>query len=92
MGGKHSGTRKRTRLARKEAKLRRLIARGADREKLLEAALEVRDGMIVAIRDRQYQQGAVVFEDRIIREKNDADQKAIRELSAEAVLSVFLNN
>ena len=78
------------RLARREHNLRRLIARGASREKLLKAALAIRDGRIRVLRAKQYQNASVSFVDRAVRLQYEEDIKVLQSLTAEAVLAEYL--
>jgi hypothetical protein len=76
-------------LNKREQKLRRLIGRGAAQNKLLQAALEVRDGRICVLRARR-NKAQLVLE----RESPQAERAAIealRALSAEAVLAEYLS-
>jgi hypothetical protein len=85
-----SHEKKKAKLKRKEASLRRLIASGATREKLLDAALAVRDARVRAQSANQYQQGRVNFEDRTLRLKFDRQLTALQSITPEAVLAEFL--
>jgi hypothetical protein len=77
-------------LARKKMQLRRLIVAGADREKLLQAALKVRDGRISVLRAKQNQNPERNANERAVFLNDEEKIRALRALSAEAILAEFL--
>lgn len=78
---------KRDRLERLEERLRRLIGRGASEEKLLVAALAIRDCRIAVLRARQNQnpESDAQLRAAFLELQNKID--ALKALSAEAVLA-----
>ena len=74
-------------LAKKELELLRLIERGAGQEKLLQVALEVRDGRIRVLRAKQNKTHS---EEIAIFEKDKAAIQSLETLTAEAVLAEYL--
>jgi len=75
------------RLSKKEQELQRLIDRGANRERLLEVAMEVRDGRIRVLRARQNKThpeniAAIRKDEELIEE--------LQALSAESILAEYL--
>ena len=74
-------------LAKKELELLRLIERGAGQEKLLQVALEVRDGRIRVLRAKQNKTHP---EEIAIFEKDKAAIQSLETLTAEAVLAEYL--
>jgi hypothetical protein len=82
---------KKERLAKKERELQRLIERGASREKLLQAALEVRDGRIRVLRALQNQNPERNAKDRAIFLKHTDQIKVLLDLTAEMVLDEYVN-
>ena len=77
-------------LRRKEDELRRLIARGANRVKLLKAALAVRDGRISGLRAVQNHNPESSAKERAIYVKHEAKIAALRRLTAEEVLAEYV--
>jgi hypothetical protein len=82
---------KKERLAKKRRELQRLIEQGASREKLLKVALEVRDGMIRALRAKQNQNPECNPQERAIFLKDEAEIQALRKLTAEVVLAEYVS-
>jgi hypothetical protein len=83
-------TKKKRQLEKKVAQLRRLMARGADPEKLLEAALEVRDARVSALRARHNEHSRTSDVNRDVRLRMDRRLNELRSITAEAVLAEFL--
>jgi len=81
---------KKERLDRQEENLRRLIDRGASRERLLKAALEVRDGRVRVVRAKQNQNPERNAAERAVFLKDEDEIKVLRALIAEEVLSEYL--
>ena len=77
-------------LARKEGALRRLVEHGADPEKLLNAALEVRDGRIAVLRAKQNQNPERNAAERAVFLKDQDAIRALSEMTAKMVLAEFL--
>jgi hypothetical protein len=77
------------RLAKKEQELRRLIERGATRDRLLKVATEIRDGRIRVLRARQNKAHP---ENIGAMQKAEAAIKAIQALSTESVLAEYFSN
>jgi hypothetical protein len=78
---------KKDRLARLEAELQRLVARGASREGLLQAASEIREGRIRVLRAKQYQNPERSPEERAVFLKHEAATAVLRDLPAEVILA-----
>jgi hypothetical protein len=78
------------RLKRVEDDLRRLIARGASREQLLEAAAEVRDCRIRVLRAKQNKNPERTPQERAAFLKVEGKIRALKAMNAEAVLAEFL--
>jgi hypothetical protein len=81
---------KRERLKRQEDALRRLIRRGASRDKLLKAALEVRDCRIRVLRVKQATNPERNQEERAAFIKVERDIEALQAVTADEVLAEFL--
>jgi hypothetical protein len=81
---------KQERLERNEEVLRRLIERGASREKLLKAALELRDGRIRVLRAKQNQNPERNVRERAVYLKDEEKIKVLRAVTAEAILAEFV--
>ena len=77
------------RLAKRVKNLRRLIKQGSSRDKLLKAALEIRDGRIRVLRAKQNQNPESATE-RAVFLREEEEIKAVGELSAEQVLAEYL--
>ena len=75
-------------LAKKEMELRRLIDRGASQDKLLQAALEVREGRIRVLRAKQNKTHP---EEVATFQKDESAIQALKALTAEAVLAEYLS-
>ena len=80
---------KKEHLAKKEQELRRLIERSASREKLLIAALEVRDGRIRVLRALQNQNPERNARERALFLKHGDQIKALLALTPEIVLAEY---
>jgi hypothetical protein len=83
---------KKERLNRLENELRRLIERGANQEKLLEVAQEIRDGRIRVLRAKQNQIPESNPAERAALLKLESDIAALRATSSEAVLAEFFDS
>jgi hypothetical protein len=81
---------KKDRLAKLESELQRLIARGASREELLQAASELREGRIRVLRAKQNQNPERSDSERAVFVKHAAEIAALRELPAEVILAEYL--
>jgi hypothetical protein len=79
------------RLERLEREIRRLIDSGTNRETLLMAALEIRDGRIRVLLAKQNQNPRNTA-DRAAFLKDKEDVKRLRALTAEMVLAEYLPN
>ena len=82
-------TKKKDRLVRKVRDLRRLLERGATREKLLKEALEVRDCKIRVLKAKQANNSRHTAEARRGYLKLDSEIEALQSLTAEMVLDEF---
>lgn len=78
-------------LVRKEETLRRLIERGVDRKKLLDAALEVRDGRIAVLRAKQNQNPERSPEERRVFLADKEKINFLQTLTADEILVEFLH-
>ena len=83
---------KRELLLKKEQELHRLIERGAEHEKLLVAALEVRDARIRVLRAKQNQNPESNAEERAIFLKDGEAIKDLLTLTPEAVLADYFSS
>jgi predicted RNA-binding Zn ribbon-like protein len=79
------------RLAKRVKNLRRLIKHGSSPDKLLKAALEIRDGRIRVLRAKQNQNPASA-EERVVFLRDEEQIKAVAELTAEQVLAEYIPN